>query len=220
MGVDQPWRFGLRKARFVTEASLDRPGLFGRPATWGISLFLSFGLIALLRISGAIEPPVGFILMAVAMMQMIPLVRTTMARQRATGYASPAIVRYNRRFLFASFGYMIGLGLAVTINDRVELGQGETILIALLPIVPIFGMIWTMARYIMEEQDEYLRHRAVMASLFGLGVVLTFGTFWGFLETFGVVPHIWAWWTFPAWAMGMGLAQCGMSIRNRLGSDT
>ena len=204
----------------MSEQAADaKPGMWGRPGTWAGSIFASFGLIAGLRMSDAINATTGFILMAVAMVQLVPMVKAAMARQRAQGYVSPAIERYNKRFLFASFGYVLGLGLAVTINDRVELGQGETVLIALLPIIPIFGMIWTMARYIVEEQDEFLRHRAIMASLFGLGAVLALGTFWGFLETFEVVPHIWAWWVFPVWAIGMGLAQCWLSFRNRAGAE-
>ena len=192
-----------------------RPAVLKRPATWAGSIFASYGLIAGLRMSDAIDATTGFILMALSMLLLVPLVKSAMARQRAQGFLSPAITRYNKRFLFASFGYVLGLGLAVTINDRIELGHGETILIALLPIIPIFGMIWTMARYVSEEQDEFLRHRAVMASLTGLGLVLTLGTFWGFLETFEVVPHIWAWWVFPAWAIGMGVGQCWMTFRDR-----
>ena len=196
------------------------PGLFSRPSTWGVSIFIAFGVIAFLRVTDAVNPTTGFILMVLAMTLMIPLVRASMAKQERQGFVSPAITRYTRRFLLASFGYMLGLGLAVTINDRVDLGTGESFMIALLPIIPVFGMIWTMARYIVEEEDEYLRHRSIMANLFGLGVVLAFGTFWGFLETFDVVPHIWAWWPFPTWAIGMGLAQCWMAMRNRTGEDS
>ena len=191
-----------------------------RPGAWAGSIFASFGAISGLRLSGAIDGTTGFILMAFTMILLIPLIKTATARQKARGYLSPAINRYNKRFLLASFGYVLGLGLAVTINDRVELSQGETILIALLPIIPVLGMIWTMARYIVEEQDEFLRHRAVMASLTGLGLVLTLGTFWGFLETFEVVPHVWAWWVFPAWAIGMGVSQCWMTFRDRVGGQS
>ena len=188
-----------------------------RPAFWVVSLLASFAVIAALRISDAIDPTVGFLLMVLAMVQIIPLTRASMAKQKSTGHLSPAIKNYTRRFMLASFGYMLGLGIAVTINDRIELSQGGAFLIALLPVVPIFGMIWTMGRYVHEEDDEYLRHRAIMASLFGLGVVLSVGTFWGFLESFDVVPHVEAWACFPIWAIGMGIAQCWMTIRDRAG---
>ena len=186
-----------------------------RPVFWGISIFASFGIIAALRITGAIGATTGFILMVLAMLQLVPLTRAAIARQAATGTVSAAITRYNRRFMLASFGYMLGLGLAVTIADRVDLGQAESAAIALLPVIPVFAMIWTMARYLVEERDEFLRHRAIMASLVGLGAVLTLGTFWGFLETFDVAPHVDAWWVFPVWAIGMGLGQAWMALADR-----
>lgn len=196
-----------------------RPTLLQRPLTWCVSLFASFALIAFLRMTDAIDGTTGFILMALSMSLLVPMVRAASAQQRRQGFLSPAITRYNKRFMAASAGYVLGLGLAITINDRIELRQGETVLIALLPIIPIFGMIWTMSRYIVEEEDEYLRHRAIMASLAGLALVLGLGTFWGFLETFEVVPHIWAWWVFPVWAIGMGLSQAWMAFSDRRGNS-
>lgn len=191
----------------------------GHPAVWAASMIVSFAAIALLRITDAIGPTTGFLLMVVAMVQLIPLTHVGLARQKAAGHLSPAAIRYTRRFLIASFAYMLGLGLAVTIRDRVDVAQGGAFLLALLPVVPIMGMIWTMARYVREEDDEYLRHRAIMAALLGLGLVLALGTFWGFLETFGVVPHVPAWACFPVWAIGMGAAQCWLARRDRTGAD-
>ena len=52
-----------------------------------------------------------------------------------------------------------------------------------------------------------------MAALFALGVVLAIGIFYGFLETFELVPHIWAWWVLPVWAIGLGLAQLWQKVR-------
>jgi len=199
--------------------STARLPLHRRPGFWAGGLFAAFAVISALRISDAIDSTTGFILMVVAMLQIIPLTRASLAKQRSTGHLSAAVARYTLRFLFATFGYVLGLGIAVTIANRVELSQGESFLIALLPVIPVLGMIWTMARYLIEEEDEFLRHRAIMASLFGLGAVLTLGTFWGFLETFEVVPHVWAWWVFPVWAMGMGLGQCWMGLADRRASD-
>ena len=142
--------------------------LHRRPAFWAGGIFAAFGIISALRMTDAIGSTTGFILMVIAMLQIIPLTRASLAKQRSTDHLSPAIVRYTRRFLLASFGYMLGLGIAVTIADRVDLSEIESFLIALLPVIPVLGMIWTMARYLIEEEDEFLRHRAIMASLFGL----------------------------------------------------
>ena len=186
---------------------------------WGGLMAGSFAAIAGLRMSDAIGETTGFVLMCGAMVLIVPLVRASLAHQRDTGHLSPAVVRYTRRFLVGTFGYMLGLGLAITLHGRMELDGAAAFAIALLPVLPIFVMIWAMARYLIEEEDEFLRHRAAMASLFGLGVVLAAGSFWGFLETFGVVPHVWAWWTFPVWAIGMGLSQGWMAWRDRTAGD-
>lgn len=201
-------------AAAVTEQSARRSSWF-----WAGMMIASFCCIAALRITDAINETTGFILMAWAMILIIPLTRAGLARQRATGHLSPAVVRYTRRFLIGTFAYILGLGLAVWLHERFGLTGVEALAIAPLPVVPIFVMIWAMGRYLVEEEDEFLRHRAMMASLFGLGVVLAAGSFWGFLETFGVVPHVWAWWTFPAWAIGMGAAQCWMAWRDRTGDE-
>lgn len=187
---------------------------------WAGLMFASFAAIAGLRITDAIGETTGFILMVCAMLLIVPLMRAGLAHQRATGHLSPAVVRYTRRFMLASLGYMLGLGIAIALSERIALSGTSAFLIALLPVLPIFAMIWAMARYLIEENDEFLRHRATMASLFGLGVVLAAGSFWGFLETFGVAPHVDAWWTFPVWAIGMGLAQCWMTWRDRTAGES
>jgi hypothetical protein len=148
------------------------------------------------------------------------MVRAAHLKAHRTGAMSPALVRYMRRFLLATLAYVVGLGIATWLHKQGMAGQGisgrsAAALLALLPAVPTLAMIWTMARYLAEEKDEFLRHRAVEAALAGLGLVLALGSFWGFLETFGVVPHVWAWWVVPVWATGMGLWQAVAAMRGR-----
>ena len=99
--------------------------LHRRPAFWAGGIFAAFGIISALRMTDAIGSTTGFILMVIAMLQIIPLTRASLAKQRSIGHLSPAIVRYTRRFLLASFGYMLGLGVAVTIANRVDLSEIE-----------------------------------------------------------------------------------------------
>lgn len=187
------------------------------PIFWGSLLAISVAAVAALKISGAINPPTGYILMSAAMVLLIPFARSSIARQKRQGHVSPAIVGYTRRMLIASFAYVLGLGVAVTLHNRMELSGATGFLVALLPVLPSFGMVWAMGRYLVEEHDEYMRQRAMIASLVGLGAVLTIGSFWGFLETFGLVPHVPGWWVVPVWAIGMGLGQCGIGLRDRSG---
>ena len=170
---------------------------------------VAIGIVGTLKLTDAINGPTGFILLALATGLLIPI-----ARQRTAGCASKAMVDYNRRVLVSSFGYALGLGIAVTLWDNYELSSPVVFAISLLPTLPTFGVIWAMARYLAEEQDEYLRHRTIMAALIALGFVLALGIFWGFLEMFELVPHVWAWWVLPVWAIGLGFAQLWQKVRD------
>ena len=189
-------------------SGISRPWLLTSPGRWVALYFFSVVIIAALKLTGAIESPVGFILLAAATCLLLPL-----ARRRSDGCISRAMADYNRRIVFSSLGYVLGLGIAVTLWNSYQLSDALVFAISLLPTLPTFGIIWAMARYLAEEQDEYLRHRTIMAALVALGVVLAIGIFYGFLEMFELVPHIWAWWVLPVWAIGLGLAQLWQKVR-------
>ena len=196
------------RERVLSAASGDRPR--GRsPYLWVVLYLVAIGIVGTLKLTDAINGPTGFILLALATGLLIPI-----ARQRTAGCVSKAMVDYNRRVLVSSFGYALGLGIAVTLWDNYELSRPVVFAISLLPTLPTFGVIWAMARYLAEEQDEYLRHRTIMAALIALGLVLALGIFWGFLEMFELVPHVWAWWVLPVWAIGLGFAQLWQKVRD------
>jgi hypothetical protein len=204
----------------VNAASRDsvRP-LHRRPWLWAAAFLIAVAASSALRISEAIDPTTGYILLACAMGILIPMTRAATAQQEACGAASPAALRYTRGIMLASFVYVAGLGTAVWLNDTLTFSRGTAFFVSLLPAVPTIAIVGVMARYLMEENDEYLRHRAMIANLFGLGAVLGIGSFWGFLETFEVVPHVPAWWAVPIWAIGMGAGQGVLALRNRTAGD-
>lgn len=184
--------------------------LSGRsPGFWAMLFGLSAVSVCALKLSGAINSTTGLILFAGAMGLLVPLVRAS----RRRGCESAAMANYNRRVLTAAFGYLLGLGTAITLWRNYELARPMVFAIALLPALPTLAMVWAMARYLTDEQDEYLRHRTIMAALAALGAVLAAGIFWGFLEMFELVPHLWAWWVLPVWAVALGLAQLWMRAR-------
>ncbi|WP_017664507.1 hypothetical protein [Porphyrobacter sp. AAP82] len=184
----------------------------GRSAWVYAALYLaSSAVIVALQLTEAIDTTTGLILFVGAMGLLIPMVRSTERKCRANA----AIIRYNRRMLAASFGYVLGLGIAVALFNSTTLPPPAVFAIALLPTLPTFVMIWAMARYVIEETDEYLRYRNVKAALISLGLTLAVGIFWGFLETFELAPHVPAWWVLPVWAGGLGVAQLWMWARER-----
>lgn len=173
--------------------------------------------ILALKSTGAIEPPATYILAILPFALMLAAFRALLRRGARGDCASPAAVRYTKGIMASSAAYIAGLGIALWIWRNLDPSIAVTWLLALLPILPIIWMIYVMARYIAEEEDEYLRHRAVMASLVGLAVLLAVASFWGFLETFELVPHVPGWWAVPIWALGMGLGQAWVNRREKAG---
>ncbi len=179
-----------------------------RPVLWASLFAINMGLIAAAEIFDVLEQPVPLILFALNMLLMIPMTRAAKLRQEQMGAMSPALRVYNRRVLFVMALYMVAMIGGGHLSNRVAEGSPVMWLLAIAPLVPLMGMIWSMFRYYHEEQDEYLRHRAVTGALIGLVLVLILGTVWGFLEMYGLAPHMWNWWVFPVWAIGLGLGMC------------
>jgi len=76
-------------------------------------------------------------------------------------------------------------------------------LLALLPTLPILGVIWTMGRLLVETTDEYLRLLIVRQMLVATGFLLSVTSVWGFLELFGHVPPLPIFYCFPIWCGGL-----------------
>lgn len=186
-----------------------------RPGLWGGLMIASAAAILGLKLSNAIAAPILYLLLIIPAGLGVQYFRAMQSKSAACGSISPALLRYNRGIALSSLGYATGLGIAVSLWNRYDPSPPAVFALALLPAIPTFAMIWVMGKYIVEESDEYLRHRATVAALFGLGLALALGTFWGFMEMFGLVPHVWAWWVMPVWAIGMGIGQGWMSLRDR-----
>lgn len=189
------------------------------PGFWiGAILFLVATIVGTAA-SDAINGPTALILMASVGGLLYPLMRSSERCEQRGGIGSPATSRYNRGMMAASMLYLAGMGIAVYLHRIVEIDPALMWAVAFLPILPIFAMIWVMGRYIAEEDDEFLRHRAIMAALGGLALLLAAASLWGFLEQFELVAHAPGWWSVPIWALGMGVTRMWLLVRDREGED-
>jgi len=190
------------------------------PALWAFAFAAAMAAIAYCEHRGFLGGWRSLPFVAAATLFLIPLTKAANNRQAAAGALSPATRRYNRRMLIWSLGYVLCLGIAMTVRNYLH-PQGALLWgIAVLPSVPMIFFVWTLARYVVEEEDEYLRYRQTSAALIGLALVLLAGTLWGFLETFGITPHVPAWWVVPVWAIGLGLGQMIMTSADRRADRT
>ncbi len=186
----------------TTEADAKRSRLW-----WGVAFVAAMGAAG-----GAVNSAhLGFVgsaaVILVPMLLLIPFVRATERAQAATGCISPAMQRYNRRVLLFAFAYVAALFAAIGVHGHLGVEGPLLWLVALVPPIPILGLIWAMARLLIEERDEYQRMRMIRAALIATAVLLVTATIWGFLEMFDLAPHVWVWAAFPAWSIGLGIGQ-------------
>ncbi|NYT40617.1 hypothetical protein HZY97_07605 [Sphingomonas sp. R-74633] len=78
----------------------------------------------------------------------------------------------------------------------------------LLPAFPVIGVFFVLGRYLVEEQDEYLRMQVTRQALVATGFALSIATAWGFLENFDLVPHVYAYYVAILWFAGLGVGNC------------
>ncbi len=121
---------------------------------------------------------------------------------------SSAIKRYNVRVIWLSLLYAAFLvGAILAFNHRLVAGP-LAYFAAILPAVPIIGIFVAIGRYLVEEQDEYVRMLMVRQTLWASAFALSLATIWGFLESFGLAGHIDAYYVAVAWFGGLGLGAC------------
>ncbi len=114
----------------------------------------------------------------------------------------------NRRFLLRLGSSAAVLAIAVA-AARYQIDQGlEGPLawaLALVPGVAMVGIFYAYGMLIVEQKDEFLRMLVIRQLVIATGVALSFATVWGFLEEFGLVAHIYAYYVAVAWIVGFAI---------------
>lgn len=119
----------------------------------------------------------------------------------------PAGRRYVARMIPLMVLYVAALfGVTWLFNTDPPEG-GLRYLVAVLPALPIIGVIWAVGMYLHEEDDEYLRMKVAATSLWATGLTLAAASVWGFLEQFETVPHIPLYYAFVFYWFSVGLVQ-------------
>jgi hypothetical protein len=113
--------------------------------------------------------------------------------------------RYNWRLIWLSLLYATFLVVAVY-GFKHQLVPGPLkYFVAVLPALPIIGIFGAIGRYLVEEQDEYVRMLMVRQTLWASAFILSIATTWGFLNNFGLVGHADGYWIAVLWFFGLGL---------------
>jgi hypothetical protein len=118
---------------------------------------------------------------------------------------TPAWKRYNWRVVWLSLAYVAFLLPAVYGFKHRLVSDAVAYVVAILPALPIIGIFAAIGRYLVEEQDEYVRMLMVRQTLWASGFALSMATIWGFLENFDLVGHVDGYYIVIAWFFGLGL---------------
>lgn len=109
---------------------------------------------------------------------------------------SAAAQRYARRIWPTMLSYVVLLTIAIRTLDSQAVGDAARYVIALLPAIPLVGLIALVAQAISTETDEFQRAIWGEAVLWGTGATMVATTVYGFLEVAGA-PHVPLYWVFP-----------------------
>ena len=118
---------------------------------------------------------------------------------------TPAWKRYNWRVIWLSLLYVAFLLPAVYGFKHQLVPHSAAYFVAILPALPIIGIFGALGRYLVEEQDEYVRMLMVRQMLWAMGFTLSLATIWGFLDNFGLVGHVDGYWIVVVWYFGQGV---------------
>ena len=116
--------------------------------------------------------------------------------------------RYNWRVVWLSLLYAVFLIGAVYAFKHHLLSGVAAYVAAILPALPIIGIFAAMGRYLVEEQDEYVRVLMVRQTLWASGFALSVATVWGFLESFDLAGHVDSYYIVILWFGGLGIGAC------------
>jgi hypothetical protein len=120
--------------------------------------------------------------------------------------------RHNKRVVWLSLIYAAFLLPAVYGFKHGLIPGPLQYLVAMLPALPIIGIFGAIGRYLVEEQDEYVRMLMVRQTLWASAFTLSIATVWGFLDNFRLVGHVDGYWIVVVWYFGLGLG----AIYNKL----
>ena len=125
---------------------------------------------------------------------------------------SVAAQRYARRIWPTMLSYVALLAIAIWALESQAVGGAARYAIALLPAIPLVGVIALVAQAISTETDEFQRAIWAEAVLWGTGTTMVATTVWGFLEMAGA-PHVPLYWVFPFLTGATLVAMVGLRRR-------
>lgn len=144
-----------------------------------------------------------------ALPMLIPALATVVFVRTMTAISprNPALRRYGNGLLACLLSYMALLVLAHGAESALPPASPLMIAAAIAPVLPMLACLGVIARYLVEEPDEYQRMLAVRSSLVGTGVLLAVAMVWEALYQAQLVESAHTGLAFVVWCAGFGVGR-------------
>ena len=117
---------------------------------------------------------------------------------------TPAQRAHIRRVMWLLLVYAIVLPPLVWLHATRHISDPLLLVMAIVASLPVLGIFASWGRYVSDERDEY--HQALTLRRVAIATNATMGAavVWGFLQAFGVMPLVEAYWIPFVWVMMQG----------------
>ena len=173
---------------------------------WFLAMFASFGALFLFFEFGDVQSKL--IANAVFLIPMAFLVKAGLnSAHNASlqGQRGNAARNYLKRMVIVSLSYVGSLFAAVSLIEEGDPVTPLSIAIAIVPGLAVAGYFWAMGKFMLEQKDEFMRMLMVRQTLVATAFAFSIASVYGFLENFGQVPHVDAFWWPTAFFFGLGI---------------
>ncbi|MBW8744886.1 MAG: hypothetical protein JF628_11180 [Sphingomonas sp.] len=123
--------------------------------------------------------------------------------------------RYQRRVSIAMSSYVVLLVAEIKLFAHPGLTDPIRFALTLLPGLAVSMVFVALGRYLVEEEDEYLRVRMVRKIVWATGTALVACTLWGFPEDAGFLPHVPLYFAAIVWLAALGIVSCLFKVLGR-----
>jgi undecaprenyl pyrophosphate phosphatase UppP len=124
------------------------------------------------------------------------------------GDMTPAQRAHTRRVLWLFLAYAVILPPLIWLRAHRHISDLLLMIMATAAAIPVLGIFASWGRYLSDERDEY--HQAMTLRRMAVATNATMGAavVWGFLQAFGVMPLVEAYWIPFVWVVIQGFNGC------------
>jgi hypothetical protein len=121
---------------------------------------------------------------------------------------TPAQRAHTKRIIWLLVAYAIILPPLVWVRANTAVAGFIPTLMAIAASIPVLGIFASWGRYVSDERDEY--HQALALKRIAVATNATMGAavVWGFLQAFGAMPLVEAYWIPFVWVVIQGMFGC------------